>query len=92
MIWRLLIVYTLVPAGCKRQIAQSIAAGIGHFFGDLAAEHAVQLVAGVDICNYVDQKVYTHPQLCQICETKFGRVYLFWIAQQLSQAVPLVEM
>ena len=48
MIWRLLIVYTLVPAGCKRQIAQSIAAGIGHFFGDFAAEHAVQLVAGVD--------------------------------------------
>lgn len=45
----ILLVYTLVPTGCKRQIAQSIAAEIGHFFGVLAGRHTVQLVAGVDM-------------------------------------------
>ena len=49
MIWRLLIVYTLVPAGGKRQIAQSIVGLIGEFFGDLAGDHAVQFVVGVDM-------------------------------------------
>lgn len=41
------IVYTLVLAGCKRQIAQRIAGSIGHFFG-VRREHAVPPVAGAD--------------------------------------------
>ena len=49
MIWHLLIVYTLVPTGCKRQIAQRIVSIIGEFFGDLVGDHAVQFVVGVDM-------------------------------------------
>ena len=41
------IVYTLVPAGCKRQIAQRIAGSIGHFFGARRG-YTVLRIAGAD--------------------------------------------
>ena len=45
----ILIVYTLVLDSFKYQIAQSIVGIIGEFFGDLAGDHAVQFVVGVDM-------------------------------------------
>ena len=44
-----LIVYTLVLDSFKYQIAQRIVGIIGEFFGDLAGDHAVQFVVGVDM-------------------------------------------
>src|SRR5699024_3016221 len=48
-----LIVYTLVLDSFKHQITQSIVGIIGHFFGDVAGHHAVQLIVGVDMRTLV---------------------------------------